>query len=362
MPRPVRSLRQVVRRGVYEVTRSFREAEATWLVALIVMTLACVPLTWELREEWPLSGYVIPLLLAMNVLSFPRLVVLEVVLAACMGESLMLITVTPLRLVGLGVVLLAAIIVTLHVRSRARLGLLPLRGDSMLVDLRDRLASQSKLPVLPSPWHGEAVTRSAGGASFSGDFIVAARTHQAQCLEVVLVDVSGKGLDAGTRSLQLSGAFGGLLGSLPTPEFLPAANQYVLRQEWAEGFATAVHLSVDLRSGCFEVRTAGHPPAAQFHAGSGRWGVHWTDGPVLGVIGAAEYSVYSGRLEAGDTLLLYTDGLVEAPDRDIAVGIDKLLGDAQRLVQHGFVGGAELLLAGVKSAKDDRALVLLHHP
>ena len=214
----------MVRRGVYEVTRSFREAEATWLVALIVMTLACVPLTWELREEWPLSGYVIPLLLAMNVLSFPRLVVLEVVLAACMGESLMLITVTPLRLVGLGVVLLAAIIVTLHVRSRARLGLLPLRGDSMLVDLRDRLASQSKLPVLPSPWHGEAVMRSAGGASFSGDFIVAARTHQAQCLEVVLVDVSGKGLDAGTRSLQLSGAFGGLLGSLPTTG-VPACGQ-----------------------------------------------------------------------------------------------------------------------------------------
>jgi serine phosphatase RsbU (regulator of sigma subunit) len=80
------------------------------------------------------------------------------------------------------------------------------------------------------------------------------------------------------------------------------------------------------------------------------------------VIGAAEYSVYCGRLESGDALLLYTDGLVEAPDRDIAVGIDKLLGDAQRLVQHGFVGGAELLVAGVKSAKDDRALVLLHHP
>ena len=42
-----------------------------------------------------------------------------------------------------------------------------------------------------------------------------------------------------------------------------AANDYLLRQEWEEGFATAVHLSLDLATGRFEVRTAGHPPAVQ---------------------------------------------------------------------------------------------------
>ena len=141
--------------------------------------------------------------------------------------------------------------------------------------------------------------RSAGGASFSGDFMVAAKTRQGQRLEIVVVDVSGKGLDAGTRSLQLSGAFGGLLGSLPTEAFLPAANEYLMRQEWNEGFATAVHLAVNLETGVFEVRTAGHPPAVQFHAGSGRWAVHWTNGPVLGVVGAAEYSVHRGELNVG---------------------------------------------------------------
>ena len=88
-----------------------------------------------------------------------------------------------------------------------------------------------------------------------------------------MVDVSGKGEQAGTRALLLSGAFGGLLSALPPAEFLPAANDYLLRQDWDEGFATAIHLSLDLATGDFEIRTAGHPPAVQLAAGSGRWAV-----------------------------------------------------------------------------------------
>jgi hypothetical protein len=357
---PGRSAGRVLRRLAFGLTRSIRQAEATWFVVLVALTLGCLLMTHVFRDAWPLSSYMIPLLLAMNVMSLARLLLLELVTAACIGGSLAMIQLTALRLFGLAVVIVAAFIVTLHTRSRTKLGLQAIRGDSMLVDLRDRLASQSQLPTLPRAWYAEAVMRSAGGASFSGDFIVAAKTRQEQLLELVVVDVSGKGLDAGTRSLQLSGAFGGLLGSLPSQEFLPAANEYLLRQEWVEGFATAVHLAVNLRSGMFELRTAGHPPAVQFHAGSGRWTVHWTEGPVLGVVDAAAYVEHRGQLQVGDVIMLYTDGLVEAPHRDIAFGIDKLLGEAERLVQQGFRGAAERLVVGVNSESDDRALVLLH--
>jgi len=337
-----------------------RRGQLTWLLILLSMPVMSVLLTAQFRDAWPLSVYLIPLLLAMDVLPFSRLLLLECLTAVCMALSLSLIHVTALRLVGVVVVVVGSAIVTAHNWSRTRHGIVQVRGDSMLVDLRDRLASQSELPVLPRDWHAEAVMKSAGGASFAGDFIVAAKTRDGRLLEIVVVDVSGKGLEAGTRSLQLSGAFGGLLGSLPTAAFLPAANEYLLRQDWREGFATAIHLAVNLESGAFEVRTAGHPPAVQFHAGSGRWEAHWTDGPVLGVVGAAEYSVHRGRLEVGDALLLYTDGLVESPKRDIAFGIDKLLGEAEHLVRLGFSGGAERLVASVKSETDDRALLLLY--
>lgn len=67
-------------------------------------------------------------------------------------------------------------------------------------------------------------------------------------------------MDAGSRALLLSGAFGGLLGSLPPHGFLPAANGYLLRQDWDEGFATSIHLVLDLESGDYELLSAGHPP------------------------------------------------------------------------------------------------------
>ena len=72
------------------------------------------------------------------------------------------------------------------------------------------------------------------------------------------------------------------------------------------------------------------------------------------------YTAQTGRLDPGDALILYTDGLVEIPGRDLAVGIDKLLGEAERLVPRGFTGGAELLVQQVAGASnDDRGLVLL---
>ncbi len=243
---------------------------------------------------------------------------------------------------------------------RARVGVPWRRGGTMLFDLRERIRVQSSLPRLPQGWHREMALRPAGGQSFSGDFVVAARTHGGRTLEAVLTDVSGKGMDAGSRALLLSGAFGGLLGSLPPHAFLPAANGYLLRQDWDEGFATSIHLVLDLDSGDYEIYSAGHPPALQLHAGSGRWEEKSGEGPLLGVYDGAEFDAVKGSLAPGDVLMLFTDGLVEASDRDIAEGIDRLTGEADRYVTAGFEGAAwHLIEACAKDVNDDRALLLL---
>ncbi|MFJ8647211.1 PP2C family protein-serine/threonine phosphatase [Streptomyces sp. NPDC093546] len=243
---------------------------------------------------------------------------------------------------------------------RARVGVPWRRGGTMLFDLRERIRVQSALPELPKGWHHEMALRPAGGQSFSGDFVVAARTHGGRTLEVVLTDVSGKGMDAGSRALLLSGAFGGLLGSLPPHGFLPAANGYLLRQDWQEGFATSIHLVLDLDSGDYELLSAGHLPALQLHAGSGRWEEKTGEGPLLGVYDGAEFHPAKGSLRPGDVLMLFTDGLVEAADRDIAEGIDRLTGEADRYVASGFEGAAwHLIEACAKDVNDDRALLLI---
>ena len=256
---------------------------------------------------------------------------------------------------------MGAVVVALA-RRRARLGVAGFMGDSMLIDLQERINRQGRIPALPTQWYVDVATRSAGGTSFAGDFIVAHRNEERDALSLVLVDVSGKGVDAGTRSLLLSGAFGGLLGALPPAEFLPSANEFLHRQGWDEGFATAVHVDLELGSGRFEVRAAGHPPAIQFRAGSGRWQVHErAEGPVLGLVdGRRSSPSMRGRLGSGDVLMLYTDGLVERPSRDIGLGIDRLIGEGERLVRTGFRDSAAGLVQRLGASSDDCALAVLH--
>ncbi len=242
--------------------------------------------------------------------------------------------------------------------DRDELGVPGLGGGSMLVEVRDRLRQQGELPPLPHGWRVEISIKSAGDAGFAGDFLVS--SVRPTRLELALVDVSGKGIDAGSRALLLSGALGGLLGAVPPEDFLPAANAYLLRQQWDEGFATAAHLALDLTTGDYLLQSAGHPPAAHFAAGTGYWSTSAAEGAVLGVLERPTWHAERGQLRRGDALLMFTDGIVEVPGRDLAVGIDKLMGEANRLVISTFECGAEKLVDAVApDSSDDRALVLL---
>lgn len=264
------------------------------------------------------------------------------------------------RSVGRAAVTFAlALLILVTSFRRSRLGVSGPRGESMFVDLRDRISAQGNLPDLPGEWLVESVAKTAGGTSYAGDFIVAQRAQDGT-LDLVVVDVSGKGVEAGSRALFLSGAFNGIVSALPGEQFLPAANDYLLTQNWEEGFATAIHLHLDLRTGEFDLRKAGHPPAVWLHAGSGRWSVLNSDGPILGLIERAEFECVPGTLAPGDGLLLFTDGLVETAQRDISLGMDKLAGLGERLFQRGFDGGAKLLIDSMEQTNDDRALVVVH--
>jgi hypothetical protein len=258
------------------------------------------------------------------------------------------------------VTFLIALLVIVTSFRRGRLGVAGPRGESMFVDLRDRIAKQGLIPDLPREWHVDSATRSAGGTSFGGDFIVASRATDGSTVDLIVVDVSGKGIEAGTRSLLLSGAFGGLVSAVGPDRFLVDANEYLLRQDWVEGFATAIHLHLDLRTGDFQLRKAGHPPAVWLHAGSGRWSVLDSDGPVLGLMAGARFEVVRGRLLPDDCLLMYTDGVVETVSRDIGSGIDKLAGRGQLLFPTGYERAAQKLIGDLATHNDDAALVMVH--
>jgi hypothetical protein len=312
------------------------------------------------RNVFTPSLLAVVLLFGGLLLSRRSMLQLGLLVALCLGGFITYIVnnpaTSPSRPFGLVVVALLTFFVAFEfARSRDETGMAGVRADGMLVELRKRLELQGRVPLLPPQWHAETVVKPAGGGPFAGDFVVSHAEDDR--LEVVLVDVSGKGVEAGTRSLLLSGALGGLLGH---EEFLAAANTYLVRQDWDEGFATAAHLVVDLTDGTYRLASAGHPPIAHFDAGSGRWSLLEAHGPALGLLPGASYDVCTGTLRTGDAVLLYTDGLVEVPGRDLDVGIDKLLGEAERLVTRGFAGGGEVLVNRVSAgSSDDRGLVLI---
>jgi hypothetical protein len=346
--------------GMFAAPESKRGQRLALLALLILIGLYVVLNAAVGVASFPVLTLVVPIVFG-GLLLTPRalLVLFIAVLAAVIADNLGVGN----NVVHPGTYVVLVIVAGIALQQsvdRERLGLTVGRGEQMLIELRDRLLGQGELPPLPDGWHAEIEQRSAGGASFGGDFLVATLTDGGRSLECVLVDVSGKGVDAGTRALMLSGALGGLLGAVPPQRFLSSANDYLLRQHWEEGFATALHLTVELSTGRYRLSNAGHPPAVHYVSGTGRWEVVEPPGTVLGLLPDAEFGAVEGELRPYDALLLYTDGVVEVPGRDLAVGIDRLLGAAERLIPRGFDGGAlRLLQDTAPPATDDRALVLL---
>ena len=363
VPRGLSAAAEAPLRGLTRLRRDPPE-ERVALVSLMLLAVAGSAGSAVFGPQLvPPGVQVIPLLGGGLLLRRRPMRLLTAVCAACLLFDAVVMGIRAVRPGALVVVLFTAIVAYEFARSREETGLTAAAGDTVLVGLRDRLQRQGELPRLPHGWQAEAVLRPAGGGPFAGDFVVSSLTDGGRRLELALVDVSGKGVEAGARALLLSGALGGLLGSLRPQEYLPAANRYLDRQEWEEGFATAVHLVLDLADGSFSVESAGHPPVAHFEAGTGRWRLLSCEGMALGLVPEVTYVAEHGRLDRGDALLLYTDGLVEVPGRELSVGIDKLLGEAERLVPRGFAGGGERLVERVAGdSSDDRGLVLIWRP
>jgi len=323
------------------------------------LAIACAVAIFVDPRTYPVGLMALPLVIASLVMS-PRPLTWFVIFCLVLTSVAAYTQPTPntdtiLRVV---VVYLLGFVVMLISFRRTRLGVGGVRGESMFVDLRDRLLRQHQIPDLPAGWEVDHALRTAEGTPYAGDFTIGLR--HGPLLQVALVDVSGKGQVAGTRALFLSGAMSGLMGALRPERFLAEANDYLCRQEWEEGFATAVHIAMDLDTGAFEIRSAGHPPALHLHAGSGRWEVCDGDGgPALGLIPECDYPPLTGTMQHGDVLMVYTDGLIEKPGRSLEQGIDRLLGRAERDLRASTEHGAHRLVQRLGSAHDDCALVIL---
>jgi phosphoserine phosphatase RsbU/P len=113
------------------------------------------------------------------------------------------------------------------------------------------------------------------------------------------------GLFAGPYGLRL------LANTIPPGKVIAGLNSTLCRQA-QDQYATAVYVVLDQarRMGCYSA--AGHPPLLLWHRVARTLLELNESGLLLGVRPSEEYAQTEFTLEAGDRLLVYTDGLVEA--------------------------------------------------
>ena len=131
-------------------------------------------------------------------------------------------------------------------------------------------------------------------------------------LYFMLGDVSGKGIAAAMLMSNLHALFRALISAgLPLSELVTQANRVFCETTLAAHYATLVagHAFV---TGEVELCNAGHLPPLHIH-GNKVAKVPSTGLP-LGMFCTQEFALSQLRLDQGDSLLLYTDGLTEAED------------------------------------------------
>jgi PAS domain S-box-containing protein len=143
-------------------------------------------------------------------------------------------------------------------------------------------------------------------------------------LGIAVGDVLGQGIEAAAAMGRLRSALSAYALEASGPADLMARlNRFAATPSGVE-FATACYAVIDPRSGALSYASAGHPPMLLLdEAGASRWLEGGRTQPLCGSI-VFEASEATERLEPGDLLVLYSDGLVERRGEHIGAGLARL--------------------------------------
>jgi sigma-B regulation protein RsbU (phosphoserine phosphatase) len=142
----------------------------------------------------------------------------------------------------------------------------------------------------------------------------------------VLADVSGKGMSAALLSSMVLGALSMEFHSLAQPqEVLNRVNQLLCERSLPFQYVT-LFLFLLSPQGIGQFISAGHNPAYLFRSATGKIEKLRSDAHFLGMFDSASYPPRTFRLDKGDILVVYSDGLTDAQDpQDEMFGEERLL-------------------------------------
>lgn len=133
-------------------------------------------------------------------------------------------------------------------------------------------------------------------------------------LDIVIADVSGHSIGPGLFMVEARSA----IRVQNDPSVRPAATLGILNNflfkdlDRSDFFITLFYMQADLARGRFSFGNAGHPPPLLFNRFQGEFEELDADGLILGIRQDVWFEEKSKKLAAGDLILFYTDGLIEA--------------------------------------------------
>ncbi|WP_443056372.1 SpoIIE family protein phosphatase [Streptomyces sp. MUM 178J] len=178
---------------------------------------------------------------------------------------------------------------------------------------------------LPAVRHVDTIGRylpGTQGMDVGGDWYDVVETEQG--LALVIGDVQGHGVAAAATMGQLRSAVHSFALSGQEPQAVMSGVNRLLIDLDPGQFASCCYVVLDPESGRAHAVRAGHPQPLLRRPDGLTEVLDLPGGVVLGVTPEASYPVEELRLEPGDMLALYTDGLVEQPGVDIDVGVERL--------------------------------------
>ena len=201
-----------------------------------------------------------------------------------------------------------------------------------------------------------------------GDLLWVKRRRHGKWIAAV-GDVSGKGLAAALYMSQATALlkFATQNETLDFDQILPALDQTMRNLMGSRDFITLILLEWD-ESGVFRVARAGHPPALMVR-GSRREDIQELSsvGRGLGLrpSSVSDWQIYEGKLEPGEWIVMYSDGLTEAMDKKGELfGLPRLADQLLRMRAMGSPRAAcEAIFRDVAAFdcqnRDDRTLFIL---
>jgi len=147
-------------------------------------------------------------------------------------------------------------------------------------------------------------------SAVAGDFYHFVQSND-HCLGVLVADVSGHGVPAALISSMIKVAMQPATGFAEDPSRVLRSLNRILTPELQGQLVSAAYLWIDANERCARYSAAGHPPLLCWRNQRGELEKIESNGLLFGVTEDGEYPVMELKLDTGDRVLIYTDGLTE---------------------------------------------------